>query len=84
METEREQIEKLAEWLSTCPITEEPICYLSCHYKSVHVLYDDMCKAFPEAKVEREELAVYHNGIRIFCLMDDKQQIQHINWEEMV
>jgi hypothetical protein len=84
METEREQIERLAEWLSTCPITEEPICYLKPHYESVQVLYDDLCKAFSEAKVEDDELVVYIGSIRIFCLINETQKQNHLSWEDLV
>jgi hypothetical protein len=82
--TEKEQLEELAEWLSTCPTKTEPICYLAARYRDIQILYPDMIEAYPEAVVEDKELTVYRNGIRIFCLMDDEQQAQHTNWEELV
>jgi hypothetical protein len=81
---EKEQLEELADWLSTCPTKAYPICYLASRYDSVQVIYSDMIKAFPEANVEGKELAVYHNGVRIFCILTYEQLSKHVNWEEMV
>jgi hypothetical protein len=82
--TEKGQLEELAEWLATCPTKTEPICYLIGRYKDIQILYSDMVNTFPDAKVEEGELATYHRGIRIFCLMTDEQAAHHTNWEEMV
>ena len=80
----KEQLEVLADWLSTCPTKTEPICYLAHNYREIQILYSDMVEAYPEALVEGKELAAYHNKIRIFCLLTYEQLSKHVNWEEMV
>ena len=83
----RDQIIKYATWLATSPERgEDPICYIAPEYASLQILATDLLEAYNPKELghEDEELFIFIQGIRVFCLGSASVLSQNLDWEDFV